>query len=108
MREDEKLGAEVRSDGNGGLTATSVEKARRRAPAHMAKLVRLKPLDAKKGHVWYIQMTAGAPEQVVRESSDVLTEGSPSLPSGYALVSDLRDEGVTAADAATRGSPGSS
>lgn len=49
---------------------------------------------------WFIEATAGAPEQVVREEFDVLAEGAGSSAYGYALVSDLRDEGVTANDAA--------
>lgn len=48
---------------------------------------------------WFFHPTAGDPEQTAREAFDVLAEGSGSSPYGYALVSDLRDEGVTATDA---------
>ncbi len=48
---------------------------------------------------WFFQTTTGAPEQTSREDFDVLAEGAGSSPSGYALVSDLREEGVSAADA---------
>ena len=48
---------------------------------------------------WYFQATLGALEQTVSERFDVLPEGAGSSPFGYALVSELREEGVTAADA---------
>jgi len=48
---------------------------------------------------WFLQATPGAPEQTVREDFDVVAEGAGSSACGYALVSDLRAEGVTAADA---------
>jgi hypothetical protein len=49
---------------------------------------------------WLFQATAGALEQTAREEFDVLPEGSGSSPYGYALVSALREEGVTPTDAA--------
>jgi hypothetical protein len=48
---------------------------------------------------WYVTATAGAPEQMLSEQFDVVAEGVPSSPTGYALVSDLREEGVTLAEA---------
>lgn len=48
---------------------------------------------------WFVQSTPGAPEQVVTVDFDVLAAGAGSYRSGYALVSDLRAEGVTAAEA---------
>lgn len=48
---------------------------------------------------WFIQATPGAPEQVVTMELDVLAEGAGSHRFGYALVSDLRAEGVAGADA---------
>jgi hypothetical protein len=48
---------------------------------------------------WFFHVTTGAPEQSAREEFDVLPEGAASSPGGYALVSDLRDEGVTTTEA---------
>lgn len=48
---------------------------------------------------WYLQDDPGALEQVVRVEFDVLGAGVGSQRAVYALVSDLRAEGVTAADA---------
>ena len=48
---------------------------------------------------WFVQAAPGAPEQVVTAELDVLAQGAGSHRFGYALVSDLRDEGVTVADA---------
>jgi hypothetical protein len=48
---------------------------------------------------WFVQAIAGAPEQVLRVEFDVLGAGVGSQRSVYALVSDLRAEGVTTADA---------
>jgi hypothetical protein len=48
---------------------------------------------------WFVQPTGGGPETTAREEFDVLAVGSGSSPHGYALVSDLRDEGVTDSDA---------
>jgi hypothetical protein len=48
---------------------------------------------------WFVQSTPGAPEQVVTVDFDVLAAGAGSYRSGYALVSDLHTEGVTAAEA---------
>jgi hypothetical protein len=48
---------------------------------------------------WFVRSTPGAPEQLVIAELDVLVEGAGSHRSGYALVSDLRSEGVTTTDA---------
>ena len=48
---------------------------------------------------WFVQATSDAPTQVVRREFDVVAEGAGSLRGSYAHVSDLRAEGVTAADA---------
>jgi hypothetical protein len=48
---------------------------------------------------WFVQMASGATEQIVTVEFDVLAAGAGSHRSGYALVSDLRAEGVTEADA---------
>ncbi|HEX2688825.1 MAG TPA: hypothetical protein VHN14_19515, partial [Kofleriaceae bacterium] len=48
---------------------------------------------------WFVQSTPGAAEQVVTTDFDVLGAGASSYRSGYALVSDLRAEGVTATEA---------
>ena len=48
---------------------------------------------------WFIAATSGGAEQVMTVAFDVLTEGAGSHRYGYTLVSDLRDEGVTVADA---------
>jgi hypothetical protein len=48
---------------------------------------------------WFVQMAPSAAEQIVTVEFDVLAAGAGSYRSGYALVSDLRAEGVTEADA---------
>lgn len=48
---------------------------------------------------WFVQGTAGAAEQIVTVDFDVLAAGAGSYRSGYALVSDLRAEGVATAEA---------
>jgi hypothetical protein len=48
---------------------------------------------------WFVQSTPGATEQVVTAEFDVLAAGAGSYRSGYALVSDLRAEGVTPSEA---------
>lgn len=48
---------------------------------------------------WFVQMAPGAAEQLVTVEFDVLAAGAGSYRSGYALVSDLRAEGITEADA---------
>jgi len=48
---------------------------------------------------WFVQATLDAPEQVVTVEFDVLAAGAGSYRTVYARVSDLRDEGVTVAEA---------
>jgi hypothetical protein len=48
---------------------------------------------------WFVQATPGGPEQQVAVELDVLAAGAGAYRHGYALVSDLRAEGVTAAEA---------
>src|SRR5215831_5281000 len=48
---------------------------------------------------WFFQLSSAEPEQVTRETFDVVPEGATSSSSGYALVSDLRAEGVAPSDA---------
>ncbi len=48
---------------------------------------------------WFVQGPPGVTEQVVTTEFDVLAAGAGSYRTGYALVSDLRAEGVTATDA---------
>jgi hypothetical protein len=48
---------------------------------------------------WFVQGPPGAPKQLVTVAFDVVAEGAGSHRTGYALVSDLRAEGVTATDA---------
>ncbi len=48
---------------------------------------------------WFVQGPPGALEQIVSVDFDVLAEGAGSYRFGYALVSDLRAEGVSVAEA---------
>ena len=48
---------------------------------------------------WFVRSAAGATEQVVTVDFDVLAADAGSYRSGYALVSDLRAEGVSATEA---------
>jgi hypothetical protein len=48
---------------------------------------------------WFVRRTPGAVEQVVTVDFDVLAAGAGSHRSGYALVSDLRAEGVSPTEA---------
>jgi len=48
---------------------------------------------------WFFRLTPGSPEQTFREEFEVLVEVAGFSSTGYAFVSDLRDEGVTPADA---------
>jgi hypothetical protein len=48
---------------------------------------------------WFVRSAPGASEQLVTMDFDVLAAGAGSHRSGYALVSDLRAEGVSAAEA---------
>jgi hypothetical protein len=48
---------------------------------------------------WLVQSVAGAAEQTVTADFDVLAAGAGSYRSGYALVSDLRAEGVATTEA---------
>jgi hypothetical protein len=48
---------------------------------------------------WFFRLTPTSPEQSFREEFEVLVEVAGFSGMGYALVSDLRDEGVTVADA---------
>ena len=47
----------------------------------------------------FVHATPGGPEQLLTAEFDVLTEGAGSYRFGYALVSDLRAEGVNVTDA---------
>jgi len=60
------------------------------------------PVDAALGRHeirWFVQSTPDATEQVVNVEFDVLPAGAGTYRSGYALVSDLRAEGVTPSEA---------
>lgn len=48
---------------------------------------------------WFFRLTPGSPEQTFREEFEVLVEVAGFSATGYAFVSDLRDEGVTPDDA---------
>jgi hypothetical protein len=48
---------------------------------------------------WFFRLTPTSPEQTFREEFEVLVEVAGFAATGYAAVSDLRDEGVTATDA---------
>lgn len=48
---------------------------------------------------WFFRLTPASPEQTFREEFEVLVEVSGFSNTGYAFVSDLRAEGVAAADA---------
>ena len=48
---------------------------------------------------WFFRLTQSSPEQAFREEFEVLVEVAGFSGLGYALVSDLREEGVTVADA---------
>jgi hypothetical protein len=48
---------------------------------------------------WFFRLTSAAPEQTFREEFDVLVEVAAFSQTGYALVSDLRGEGVGVSDA---------
>ncbi len=48
---------------------------------------------------WFLRITAASPEQASHEEFEVLAGTPASLGPGYALVSDMRAEGVTLADA---------
>jgi hypothetical protein len=48
---------------------------------------------------WFVRYASGAPEQMITADFDVLAADAGSHRSGYALVSDLRAEGVSAAEA---------
>ena len=48
---------------------------------------------------WFFRLTATSPEQTFREEFEVLVEVAGFSGTGYAFVSDLRTEGVGAADA---------
>jgi hypothetical protein len=60
------------------------------------------PVDASIGTYeihWAFKLTASSPEQAFREEFEVLPEVTGFASTGYAFVSDLREEGVTLADA---------
>lgn len=48
---------------------------------------------------WFFRLTPTSPEQTFREEFEVLVEVAGFSGTGYAFVSDLREEGVSAADA---------
>jgi len=48
---------------------------------------------------WFFRLTPATPEQTFREEFEILAEVAGFSQTGYALVSDLREEGVTTADA---------
>jgi hypothetical protein len=48
---------------------------------------------------WFFRLTTTSPEQTFREEFEVLVEVAGFSGTGYAFVSDLREEGVTAANA---------
>lgn len=48
---------------------------------------------------WFFRLTPSSPEQTFREEFEVLVEVAGFSATGYALVSDLRSEGITAAQA---------
>jgi hypothetical protein len=48
---------------------------------------------------WFFRLTPTSPEQTFREEFEVLVEVAGFAATGYASVSDLRDEGITTADA---------
>jgi hypothetical protein len=63
------------------------------------------PMDAAIGTYeihWFFQLSQGSPEETFREDFEVLAEVVGSSSTGYAFVSDLRDEGVSASDASDR------
>ncbi len=47
---------------------------------------------------WFFRLTPSSPEQTFREEFEVLVEVAGFSGTGYAFISDLREEGVTAAD----------
>jgi hypothetical protein len=47
---------------------------------------------------WFFRLTPTSPEQTFREEFEVLVEVAGFSGTGYAFVSDLREEGITAAD----------
>lgn len=49
---------------------------------------------------WFFKLTPSTPEQTFREEFEVLAEVVGSSQTGYAVVSDLREEGVAVSDAA--------
>jgi hypothetical protein len=59
------------------------------------------PVEAIGAHEihWFLQPTAGGPEQTIIEDFDVVAEVAGSSAAVYALISDLRAEGVQAKDA---------
>lgn len=48
---------------------------------------------------WFFRLTPGAPEQTFVEEFEVLSDAPSFAQEGYALVADLREEGVTPGDA---------